>query len=122
MVLELHRAILFVKDLDRMTEFYTEGFGLRPDPSSAEKGWIVLESNVAALGLHVVPPAIGKNITIDGPPKARQNTPTKLCFCTDDINRSRHHLITCGAHMFEVKPWGCDGIDPEGNVFQINQM
>ena len=121
-MLGLHRAILFVKDLDRMTEFYTEGFGLRPDPSSVQKGWIVLESNVAALGLHAVPPAIGRNITIGGPPKARENTPIKLCFRTDDINRSRDHLITCGAHMFEVKPWGCDGIDPEGNVFQINQM
>jgi hypothetical protein len=105
-----------------MMEFYTEGFGLQPDLSSIQKGWVVLESNVAALGLHVVPPSIGRNITVDSPPKARENTPIKLCFRTDDINRSRDHLITCGAHMLEVKPWGCDGIDPEGNVFQINQI
>ena len=122
MVLGLHRAILFVKNLDRMMEFYTEGFGLRPDFSSAQNGWVVLESKVAALGLQVVPPSIGKNITIGSPPKARENTPIKLCFSTDDINRSRNHLISCGAHMLEANPWGCDGIDPEGNVFQINQM
>ena len=36
----------------------------------------------------------------------------------DDVERERTRLAKAGITMLE-RPWGsCDGIDPEGNVFQ----
>ena len=37
-----------------------------------------------------------------------------------DVAAARARLIAHGAVMHEPRPWGaCDGVDPEGNVFQI---
>jgi len=57
---------------------------------------------------------------IETPPKAREETPIKLVFESEDVTAARVHLISHGAIMFEPRPsGGCDGLDPEGNVFQI---
>jgi hypothetical protein len=44
-------------------------------------------------------------------------------FEVADLSQARAHLIAHGAVMFEPRRRGaCDGLDPEGNVFQIVEM
>jgi hypothetical protein len=54
---------------------------------------------------------------------AREGTPIKLAFHADDPEAERARLVARGVTMRDVHRFGdvvfCDGIDPEGNVFQI---
>jgi Glyoxalase-like domain len=116
----LARAIVFAKDLKQMGAFYLEGLGLRFLEEKSTEGWMEFEAGGVLLALHEIPAESGKNITIEAPPKARDRTPIKLVFEVADMARARAHLIAHGAVMFEPRSWGaCDGLDPEGNVFQI---
>jgi catechol 2,3-dioxygenase-like lactoylglutathione lyase family enzyme len=118
--MQLRRVIVFVKDLPRMSEFYRDALGLRTVPGRGVDGWAELDAGAATIALHAIPAAIAARIAISAPPAAREDTPIKLVFEVDDLSAARAHLIAHGATMGEVRSWGaCDGIDPEGNVFQI---
>ena len=118
--MELRRAIIFVKDMRAMTAFYRDGLGLRPLSEGSSEGWVELDAGGARLALHAIPAAIASGIEITNPPQARGNTPIKLVFHATDVAGARAHLVSHGAVMQEPSPSGrCDGLDPEGNVFQI---
>jgi predicted enzyme related to lactoylglutathione lyase len=115
----LKHAMIFVKDLPRMTRFYREAFGftLIAQRSSAE--WSEFEGGLA---LHAAPATIAATLMITDPPRARTETPIKLVFAVDDVLVARAQLVAHGAVMQEPRPVGsCDGVDPEGNVFQITK-
>ena len=116
----LARAILFVKDLERMTAFYGDALGLALVPERSSEGWAELEAGGATLALHAIPPHIAKSIRIGTPPAPRSEAPTKLAFAVSDLDAARARLVALGAKMAEPSSWGsCDGVDLEGNVFQI---
>jgi catechol 2,3-dioxygenase-like lactoylglutathione lyase family enzyme len=118
--MQLRRATIFAKDMDRMTAFYREGLGLREIPESRQQGWVEFDAGGSLLALHAIPTHIAEKIEIAAPPDAREDTAIKLVFEADDVVAARTHLISHGAVMFEPRAWGgCDGLDPEGNVFQI---
>ena len=118
--MKLRHAMLFVSDLPRMLAFYRDGLGLRARPDRAAPGWEELDAGGASLALHQIPPHIAATVTIASPPAAREDTPIKLIFEVDDLDAARATLVAHGAIMKEPYAWGaCDGIDPEGNVFQI---
>jgi catechol 2,3-dioxygenase-like lactoylglutathione lyase family enzyme len=118
--MELRRAIVFAKDLERMTAFYRDGLGLRPMPKTSSEGWVELDAGDSSLALHAIPAEIAKDIAIANPPWARASTPIKLVFQTDDLGAARAQLKAHWAVMSEpVGSGACDGVDPEGNVFQI---
>ncbi|NDJ11150.1 MAG: glyoxalase/bleomycin resistance/dioxygenase family protein, partial [Acidobacteriia bacterium] len=53
------------------------------------------------------------------PPRIREETPIKLIFTVTDLAGEVSRLQAAGVQL-ELKPWGAaDGIDPEGNVFQL---
>jgi catechol 2,3-dioxygenase-like lactoylglutathione lyase family enzyme len=113
---KLHGAILFVKDLDRMASFYGETLGLPALPASCTTSWLSFE---AGFGLHAIPPHIADEIEITNPPRIREETPIKLIFTVTDLAGEVSRLQAPGVQL-ELKPWGAaDGIDPEGNVFQL---
>lgn len=116
--LRLCRAIIFAKDMKRMTDFYHDALGL---PVVANQpGWVEFDAGGVHLALHDIPPRIAKQTIITTPPRAREETPIKLVFEVDDLDAARRHLAARGATMFEPRSWGsCDGLDPEGNVFQL---
>jgi catechol 2,3-dioxygenase-like lactoylglutathione lyase family enzyme len=123
-MMKLRNAMIFVVDLPRMLAFYRDGLGLVPrlDPAMelATVRWVELSAGPCALALHAIPAEIARGIAISSPPQAREDTPLKLIFEADDLEKARAHLVSCGATMGEPSPWGsCDGVDPEGNVFQI---
>ena len=110
----LARAIVFVKDVPRMTAFYRDGLGLAV--MKEEPGWVELDG----VALHAIPAEIADGIAIEDPPRAREDTAIKLVFAADDLERARARAIAAGARVGEIRSWGaCDGVDPEGNVFQI---
>lgn len=78
------------------------------------------EAGGVSLSLHAIPAQFAETIELATPAEAREGTPIKLVFEADDLAAARAHLIAHGAVMFEPRAWGgCDGLDPEGNVFQI---
>jgi catechol 2,3-dioxygenase-like lactoylglutathione lyase family enzyme len=118
--MDLSSTMIFAKDMQRMTAFYRDGIGLRLLEERSKEGWAELDAGTVVLALHAIPAEIAKEISVTSPPKQRDTTPIKLIFRTADVAQARAHLIEHGAVMFEPRPWGaCDGMDPEGNVFQI---
>src|SRR5260370_41538410 len=96
--MQLGLAMIFAKDMDRMTAFYRDAIGLELLQGESSDGWA---------------------IEILVPPKARGATPIKLFFRAGDLQEVRAHLLAHGAVMFEPAQGRCDGLDPEGNVFSI---
>jgi catechol 2,3-dioxygenase-like lactoylglutathione lyase family enzyme len=115
--MKLGQAIMFVNDAARMQAFY-EGLGLRVVDGSAADGFVRLADPAggAVLALHA-----SKAVGLGGPPWTE--TPVKLCFQVDDVDRERAALIARAVTMRAVHRFEnivfCDGIDPEGNIFQI---
>ncbi len=118
--MKLRQAMIFAKDMERMIAFYRDGLGLRLLPETRQDGWVEFDAGGVLLALHAIPAHIAATIDIATPPRAREDTPIKLVFEAADIATARTHLIAHGAVMFEPRTsGGCDGLDPEGNVFQV---
>ena len=120
-------AILFVKDLARVTAFYREVLSARPGCASADHA--TLHCGTAfSLVLHQIPRQYADNIHIDTPPQRREQAAIKLCFPVDSIVRARKAAAELGGALDAGPPaWVidqqkiCMGCDPEGNVFQVNE-
>lgn len=104
-----------------MSAFYQAALGLAL--VSDADGLIRLGAGGAELALHAIPPHVAAHIEIADPPAARSDSAIKLCFGVEDLEGTRAALIARGTPMREVHRTGaiahCDGLDPEGNVFQI---
>ncbi len=123
---ELCRVILFAKDMRRMTAFYRDVLGLAPrETDEPIAGWLVLQAGGCELALHQIPEPIAAGIEIDDPPQVRAGTPIKVCFTVDDVAKTWETLVARGVQMLtppaveEGVMVRCDGVDPEGNVFQL---
>jgi catechol 2,3-dioxygenase-like lactoylglutathione lyase family enzyme len=112
--MRLAQALLFVHDVPRMTEFYRDALGLEPQETSP--GFVRLAAGGTMLALHALR---GE----PGPGSERLDSHIKLCFHADDVEAARAALVARGVKMRDVVRFGdvalCDGLDPEGNVFQI---
>src|SRR5262245_21023097 len=115
--MRMAQAIIFVEDVARMQAFYQGALGL--PVITAEPGWVRLDAGGAVLALHATKPGPPP----PDPPPERVDTYLKLCFHVDDIDAARAALVAAGTRMRDLHRHGdvafCDGIDPEGNVFQI---
>jgi catechol 2,3-dioxygenase-like lactoylglutathione lyase family enzyme len=117
--MRLNRAMIFVKDLDRMAAFYERVLGLQPVEETRLPNWVEFESDAVRFSLHAIPAEIANEIQIASPPSPREKNPVKLSFEVDDVAAERARLESLGVTILE-RPWGaCDGVDPEGNVFAI---
>ncbi len=113
--MRLQQAILFVKDLDRMADFYSGLLGLKIRAETRTNSWVEMDG----LALHAIPPHIADSIEIATPPVAREDNPIKLVFAVDDPQAEKTRLAALGV-VFVERPWGgYDALDPEGNVFQL---
>lgn len=111
------QTILFVDDVPRMQAFYAGMLGLAV--LSAEPGWVQLDAGGVVFALHAIRPGPARA----EPPPERVDAHTKLCFHVDDVDATRAAFVAAGVRMRDAHRYGgvvfCDGIDPEGNVFQI---
>jgi catechol 2,3-dioxygenase-like lactoylglutathione lyase family enzyme len=114
---QLSQIILFVHDAARMQAFYAQ-LGLVVVDGDAADGFVRMRDPAggAVLALHFTK-AIGPRT---GP---RVDTAIKPCFQVDDVDAARAALDGSGATMREIHRFDgiaiCDGVDPEGNIFQV---
>ncbi len=117
--MRLNRAIIFVKDLNRMAEFYGQALGLKPVAETRMENWVEFEAGAAKFALHAIPSEIADQIQISSPPQPREQNPVKLSFEVADVAYECQRLESLGVTVVQ-RPWGTyDAIDPEGNVFGI---
>lgn len=111
--MRLAQAILFVNDLSRMKAFYSALLGLAVIEET--DGYVRLDAGGGVVMLHAIrePPS----------PTPRQDSFLKLAFHADDVIAVRAALLAQGVQMRDPHSFGaatfCDGVDPEGNIFQI---
>ena len=121
--MQLRGAILFVKDLERMTRFYGRMLGASPISQGRTDRWATFETNGNRFSLHAIPTEIAKSVEIKSPPTPREEDPVKLIFEVTDVELERAWLESLAVQILR-RPWqkpgeACDAVDPEGNIFQI---
>jgi predicted enzyme related to lactoylglutathione lyase len=121
--MHLSGAILFVKDFQRMRDFYAGMLQTRPLNEEGTGSYALFDLNGGRFVLHAIPDEYACDIKIASPPEARERNPVKVVFAVEDVSSERSRLAAIGVTMLQ-RPWqnpteSCDGVDPEGNVFQI---
>jgi predicted enzyme related to lactoylglutathione lyase len=115
----LQGAMLFVKDLERMTAFYADVLGLAVVPETRLANWVEFTSNGARFSLHAIPAEIATGIVVDSPPVPREEGATKLTFRVADVATTLSRIESMGLPLLH-RPWGeVEAMDPEGNVFAL---
>jgi catechol 2,3-dioxygenase-like lactoylglutathione lyase family enzyme len=115
--MRLTRAMIFVNNLDRMTDFYRSTIGLKPIEDTRLENYIEFDAGAARFALHAIPAAVRCEPT--SPLRLRENAPVKLSFEVDDIAAERKRLESLGVMIID-RPWGSwEAADPEGNIFGI---
>jgi catechol 2,3-dioxygenase-like lactoylglutathione lyase family enzyme len=118
--MQLQGAMLFVKDLPRMAEFYRDVLGLKAIADTRMENWIEFEAGNTRFSLHAIPSsALADGAPSASPPKPREANPIRLDFEVSDVESERARLEALGVPVL-VRPWGaCDIVDPEGNVLGL---
>ena len=118
--MRLDGAMLFVKDLDRMTTFYRDVLGLRPVEETRLENWVEFSGDGARFSLHAIPSEIATEILIDSPPRPREQSIAKLTFAVQNVETTLKKIEDMGLPLLR-RPWGdTEAVDPEGNVFAIS--
>lgn len=117
-------AVLFVKDVARLTAFYAAVTGLAATESG--ETWARLGTGAFELVVHGIPPHIAATLEISTPPARREEAAIKLVFPVASIADARAMAVQLGGELNPPdREWQlgalrvCDGHDPEGNVFQV---
>lgn len=117
-------VVLYAKDLARVAAFYQLVTGLPVRETAG--GHVRMEANGFQLVVLQIPPAIASGIVIATPPVPREETPVKPVFPVADVGAARSLATQLGGTLNgPEKEWSfdglvvCDGVDPEGNVFQL---
>jgi predicted enzyme related to lactoylglutathione lyase len=122
--MQLRGAMLYVKDLERMAQFYSDMLGVEPTNQNWTSVWATFDTGGVRFSLHAIPADIAENIEIACPPVQRENEPVKLIFEVKDVEGERERLESLGIRTVR-RSWqqlgeACDAVDPEGNIFQLS--
>lgn len=119
-------AVVYAKDLARVSAFYAELLGFAA--ANSQPDHVVLESPGYELVVVAIPERIAESIELADPPVRRTDTPIKLVFTVASIEAAR---VLAAARGGQIDPpereWQfrefrvCDGHDPEGNVVQLRE-
>jgi predicted enzyme related to lactoylglutathione lyase len=120
------RAVLFVKDLERVAAFYVGALVLTR--LSGDKDHAVLECDGFELVVHQIPKQIADTIVVTQPPIRRVWGAIRLDFPVASIAESRKLARALGGEIDDAPPAWADrntnlffGHDPEGNQFGVSQ-
>jgi catechol-2,3-dioxygenase len=120
MNISFNRVILFVRDVEALKNFYQKNFGFEVSEETRDQ-WVVLKTRNGEIALHKAGAMFSGNN--DG-----ANNNAKLVFETDtNLYQLREELVNNNVAMREIQSFGdspdlyCDGVDIEGNVFQLMQ-
>lgn len=119
-------ATVYAKDARRLVGFYEEALGLVRVEEGAS--FVLLASKGIELAVVQTPPEVADSIVLADPPALREDTPIKLSFLVDDVERLRPVVARLGGGLAAPDAaWSwrghlhLDGWDPEGNVVQWRQ-
>ena len=119
-------AIIYAKDYQALAKFYEHVAGLAQ--READEDYVLLTAPAFHLVILQIPQPLAADITIEKPPRKRESTPIKLFLNVNSIEDARGAANLFGGHLNDAgKEWKfhgikrCDGIDPEGNVFQLQE-
>jgi predicted enzyme related to lactoylglutathione lyase len=117
-------AVLYVKNFPRMKVFYQQMLGSQPVNTEWIDTWALFDTGSTRFSLHAIPTQIAQSIAISDPPEARESSPVKLIFAVGNVPEERKRLeamgITIVQRLWQNAAEECDGVDPEGNIFQIS--
>ncbi|MBP0713537.1 VOC family protein [Burkholderia sola] len=123
MTLAITRVILYVHDVALLKSFYQRYFNL-PVIEEIDGEWVVFKAGAVELALHLAGEAYQKRATPN-----RRGTNAKFVFSiAAGIAEHREQLAGDGVAVQEMKRYEgfayqmYDGLDPEGNVFQVMQL
>ncbi|RQS12921.1 VOC family protein [Burkholderia sp. Bp9002] len=123
MPIPMTRVMLYVQDVALLKSFYRRYFDL-PIVEEIENEWVVLDAGKVELALHLAGPAFRGAACVDRP----RHTNVKLAFSiASGLDAHRARLAGDGVTVRDIKrfdSFACrmyDGVDPEGNVFQVMQ-
>ncbi|WP_412528977.1 VOC family protein [Burkholderia lata] len=126
MPLPMTRVILYVQDVASLKSFYQRYFDL-PVIEEIENEWVVLGAGTIELALHLAGPAFRHAATAHTEARA-ETSHVKFVFSIGQaIGTHRARLARSGVTVRDLKRHDgfaytmYDGIDPEGNVFQVMQ-
>jgi predicted enzyme related to lactoylglutathione lyase len=104
--------MLFVSDLERMTDFYVEVMGFRAIEDTRSSDWVEFDTGGAGFALH----AIAGQLAPAASATPREHEACKLIFAVEDLDAELERLSARGVQILN-RPWGgWDAVDPEGNV------
>jgi catechol 2,3-dioxygenase-like lactoylglutathione lyase family enzyme len=119
MINGLTEIIIYVQDMETQVKFYREALGLKlkKEYSGADfknSYWIEFETGSCTLALHG-----------GGNRRFGEDSP-KLVFGVDDIEKARRGFDEIGVKLGAIRSPAhgvkvCDGEDPEGNKFSIEE-
>jgi len=120
-------AVVYAKDLARLSTFYAEVSGLATVRS--EHDHVVPASAAFELVVVAIPEPLASTIVLSAPPVRRTDTAIKLVFPVMSIASARDAAAKLGGELDPPgREWAvhgatvCDGHDPEGNVLQLRQV
>lgn len=123
MKFSLGRIIIFGHFIEKLKFFYVENFGFSVIEEIANQ-WIVLNAGQMELAIH----KIGQGYEpIEGEEFRVENNIKLVFYINGNLENFRQRLIEKGVLIGDIKSFDgknslfCDGEDPEGNVFQIEQ-
>lgn len=118
---------IYVKELARLSAFYASLLEL--EIRQAKPDFAVLACGPIELILVAMAPEWAQSVEITSPPMIREETPIKPLFLVQNIAQARLRAEALGGRLKDQgSEWEfgqyrvCDGIDPEGNVFQVRQV
>lgn len=123
MKLNLNTIILYVQDVKTLKAFYCGSLHLEVVEEDGD-GWALLRAGGGYIGLHKA----GNEYLEKMAAGYQFDNNAKIVFEMDgDIHAVRAELLARQVAMREIKTydnygyWLLDGVDPEGNVFQLKQ-
>jgi len=117
-------AVLFAKDLERVSSFYQHLLSMTVRHEDAEHQ--VLASPDFELIIHAIPAAIASTFSIASPPQPREDGAIKLFFTVPSLTAAATVAEALGGQLFE-HGWSAlgyavrNGMDPEGNIIQLRE-
>lgn len=121
-------VMIYAKDAQYLVQFYAAVLQLTecPEQSQPEHGLLVLQGAGLQVVIHAIPSAYAVDIEIQSPPVPREDSALKFFFSVRDLSHARDVAVEWGGSIAE-QVWEapgyryCNGLDPEGNIFQLRQ-
>ena len=119
--------VVYAKEAEEVARFYERVLDLARIES--ESNFVLLAGIGYELSVVAMPEQLARQVRLQSPPTPREETPLKISFVVPDIEALRQAVLSAGGSLKPPQAtWSwrgqlhLDGIDPEGNVFQLRQL